>query len=582
MARSSKILVWLAALAGVAAALFYVFDNYADTIITGAADRMIRKHFSDTSSISLDYSRMDFSLSSGKLEVRDVRFSYPQKGISASVKSLKAGPVKPWRIWKDGQADLDYIAINNPELSFHLQRADTVVQEAVKDSIVNLSDEKGGIVKYVRNVGVKKVSVNDASVILRKVDSKLDLSVKDIDLSVFDISYNLEDKKLAYYDSLYVLSASGIAYTSADSLYRLDVDNLETEYAGGVFLKGFHGRNTIHKTHLAAARGKVPVTWSDFSAKKLHTSPVNLVRTVLQKNIQIDSVIIEGDKLTSYRDARYQPKKAFPMPQESILRIPLPVRIGIIDIRLPYYNMEIRRPEGSAGLLSFHDMGLKIKDFSNEQDHTTVFHITPHMGKGHGEVTLHLKNDGNCSFTLSGSVKNVDIGDFGSLLKPLFGASATGNIQSLKTSFSGNKFSTKGDFCLLYDNLKMEVDIEKTPVAFLAKHGKAIGALEGGIIHRQNPRKFKKEPFSCTIGAKRDPMKNYGAYIVSTLLNGVEQTVLNALVYKEAQKLKGKNLKENVVQRIKDKKEGIKERIGQKREKRQEKREERREKRNNR
>ena len=575
MGVKSKILVWLAAVAGVAALLFYVIDNNADTILSGIADHLIRKHFNDSSSVSLKYSVIDINLASRKLEVKDVRFSYPQKGISGSVKSIEAGPVKPWRIWKDKQAKLDYLTINNPEITVYLQPADTVA----------VSDKEGGIVKYIRNIGVKKVSVTDGSVLLSRTDSKLNLSARDIDLSVFDISYGLEDKKLTYCDSLYEISASRFAYVSADSLYRLDVDSLGTGNSEGVVIKGLHGRNTVHKTRLASAMGKVPVTWSDFSARKLHTSPVNIVRTILQKSILIDSVFIEGDKLTSYRDARYLPKKEFPMPQESILKIPIPVRIGTIDIRLTYYNMEIKRPQGSAGLLSLHDMGLKISNFSNEPDHTVVFHITPRMGKaGRGLATLHMKNDSNSSFTFSGSVNNVNISDFGSLLTPLFGVSASGNIQSLQTSFSGNRFSTKGDFCLLYDNLKLEVDQEKTPIAFLAKHGKAVDLLEGGLIHRQNPRKLKKEPFKCTIGVTRDPMKNYGAFMVSTLLNGVEQTVLNSLAYKEAQKMKNrkKDIRENVVQRIRDKKEGIKERIEQKREKRQEKREERREKRNNR
>ena len=375
---------------------------------------------------------------------------------------------------------------------------------------------------------------------------------------------------MTYCDSLYALSVSKFVYTSADSLYRLDVASIETENAGGLLLKGVHGRNTTKKTHLAASKGKVPVTWSDFSAKTLHTSPVNIIRTVLQKSILIDSVFIDGDRLTSFRDARYLPKKAFPMPQESILKIPIPVRIGSIDIRLTYYNMEIKRPEGSAGLLSLHDMGLKISNFSNEPDHTIVFHITPRMGKGHGAATLHMKNDSNSSFSFSGSVKNVNISDFGSLLMPLFGVSASGNIQSLQTSFSGNRFSTKGDFCLLYDNLKLEIDQEKTPIAFLAKHGKAVDLLEGGLIHRQNPRKLKKEPFKCTIAANRDPMKNYGAYIVSTLLNGVEQTVLNSLAYKEAQKRKDRKKKENLIQRIKEKKEERKEERLERKEERQE------------
>lgn len=552
-----KLLIWLAALAGTAASLFYVFDNYADQILTGIADNYIKKELCKTDSLSLNYSNLDYSLATGRIKVKDIEFSYLPKNIEGSCKSLELGPLKPRQVWREKQVALDYVRIREPKLSVRLKP-----DRKEKDSVQVKEVSESGIVKYIKKIGVKRVEVDNGCFSLRRTGSKMDLSADSISLSVYDLGYGLEDRKLTYCDSLYDFSASNFVFASKDSLYRLDVDNIATRNSGGLFMKGIHGRNTTSKNRHADAKGKVPVTWSDFKARTLRTSSVNIVRTVLQKRISIDSIFIDGDQMTSYRDARYQPKKEFPMPQESILRIPLPVHIGMIDIKITYYNMEIKRPEGSAGRLRFHDTGLKISRFSNDPDHTTVFRITPRMGKGQADVTLTLKNDRNSSFTFSGNARNVSISDFGGLIGPLFGVSATGSIQNLKTSFSGNKFSTKGNFCMLYDNLKLEVDPQKTPIAFLSKHSKAVSLLEGGIIHRQNPRKLKKEPFTCSITAKRDPMKNYGAYIVSTLLNGVEQTVLNSVAYKEAQKMKGrKNIlekKDKLVERIKEKKQEYK------------------------
>ena len=573
MARKPKILVWLAALALFAAVLFFAFDKYADQALTGIADHYLKKELAKADSLSLSYSHLDYSLATGRIKVKNISFSYPAKNIDGFCKSLELGSLKPLRVYREKQIDLDFVRINAPRLFVNLKE-----KNKDKDSAAVLEAGESAIVKYIKSISVKRIDVNDGSLSLKGKGNKTSLAAGDLDLSFFDVDYGLENKKLTYCDSLYRLSASKIAYVSKDSLYRLDVDSLQTKDAGGVFLKGIHGRNTTHKTHLAAAKGKVPVTWSDLKAKSLRTSSVNIFRTVLHKSISVDSVFIEGDKMTTYRDARYSPKKSFPMPQESILKIPLPLHIGTFDLRVTYYNLEVRRPEGSAGTLSLHDMGLKISNLSNAPEHTNIFCLTPRLGKGRGEITLHLKNDSQCSFYFNGSASNVSVSDFGGLIGPLFGVSATGSIHSLKTSFSGNKHSAKGDFCLLYDNLDLEIDAEKTPISFLSKHGKLLDFLEGGLIHRQNPRKLKKETYTCTVNANRDPMKNFGNYLLTVVLDGVEQTVLDKMAYKLAKKTKDK--KENVIQRIKDKKENIKDRIEQKREKRQEKREERREKRN--
>ncbi|MBR4802561.1 MAG: hypothetical protein IK041_07090 [Bacteroidales bacterium] len=542
MGRKSKILVWLAVIVGVVAVLGLLCHRYADRALTGIAEHYLKKELAKTDSLKLGYSNLSFRLATGKLKVKNVVFSYLPMNIEGSCKSVELGPLKPLRVWKEEKVDLDYIRINSPRIAFILQTKKSEPDTGRKDAVP--VTDGGGIVKIIKNIGVRRVSVDNGSVSMKRTGSKMSLSAEDLDLSLFEIGYNLEDRKLRYCDSLYSLSASGFSYISKDSLYRLDVDSLKTENAGGLFLKGVHGRNTTGKKHYAVAKGKVPVTWSDLRARALHTSSINLVRTVLQKSISIDSLSIEADKLNTYRDSRFSPKKAFPMPQESIQKIPLPLHIGTVDMRVTYFDMEVKRPEGSAGLLTLHDMGLKISNLSNQAENTAIFHLTPRLGKGRGEITIHLKNDRHSSFSIKASAHNINLSDLGSLTGPLFGVSAKGEIQSIRTAFKGNSASAGGDFCMLYDNLDLKIDSKKTPIEFLEKHGKLIDFLEGGLIHRQNPRKHKNEPFTCKVGAKRDPMKNFGSYMVSTVLDGVEQTVMDKLAYKLSQKKKAKGKKE--------------------------------------
>ena len=139
----------------------------------------------------------------------------------------------------------------------------------------------------------------------------------------------------------------------------------------------------------------------------------------------------------------------------------------------------------------------------------------------------------------------------------MFGVLVDADIKKLNASVTGNRNSASGSFCMQYSDLQVKVDNEKMPYQKVADKAKLINRFAGAAIHKQNPRKNQTEPYSCTVYAKRDPMKNFGAYMAAVFLDGAKKTVLRDLPYKEVGKIMSgaKKKKQDLLDKIKRKKE---------------------------
>lgn len=93
-----------------------------------------------------------------------------------------------------------------------------------------------------------------------------------------------------------------------------------------------------------------------------------------------------------------------------------------------------------------------------------------------------------------------------------------------------------------YTGLQVKIDKDKAPKKLEGKAG-LINTFSGAAIFKENPRENQSEPYTCTISVKRNPMKNYGSYMVSAMLDGVEKTVLRKLALKEVSKMSAKGKK---------------------------------------
>ena len=528
----------------------------ADRILTSYADQKLNEFIAHSDSFNLSYSDLDLNLAKGTVRLKDVSFS--KDSISATVKTLEAGNINPREVWKTRQLMLDYISLNGVKLSALLgHKADTVKVKSL-DSTHN--QQPSGIQKFIDTIGVSKVMLKGGELSFHRLGNHMRLGIGDINLNLYDIGYGISSGHFGYCDSLYDLSLSKISFTSGTGLYAMSLDSLSTRNSGKIAISNFKGENTVGKLQLTNKKGKVPVSWTEFKIKKLHTSKVNIVRSVNERKIEIDSVVVNGNQLTVFRDARHAAKTATKMPQEALTSISIPLHIKNVDVRMPYLKLENQPQKGSTGSIQLHDVAFSLNNVSNQEGNTLKARIRPHLGKGSGDIHLHLVNDKNSSFTLEANLKNVKGSDLESLLNPLFGVSVSADISKLTSNVNGNRNSASGSFCLQYTDLQIHMNKQsqkKIDKSDLVNH------FAGAAIHKQNPRKPGEPPYSCTVNVKRDPMKPVGNYLTSILFDGVKKTVLRDLTLKEVDKLisKGHKSKENLKEKIKEKTEKGKEKV---------------------
>ena len=565
-----RFLIILAVFLGCLALAVNVVLFNADRLLTGYADHKLREALAKFGSFDMSYSRLDLNLAKGTVSLSDVSFS--KDSLKATVKKIETGHINLRQAWKTRQLLLDYIKADGVKVSFvQMPKTEGVIRDTAQKSAA--LNKLSGMQKYLDTIGVERVIINGDDFSLRRTGSHLGLGVGNISLRLSDFGYGISSGKFSYCDSLYDLRVNNLAFISADGLYTLSADSLYTRNSGSIAISSLHGRSTVGKRELAARKGKIPVSWTDLRIKHLRTSAINLARMVISREISIDSIFVTGNQLTVFRDNRYAPKKAFKMLQESLTSISTPLHIGYVDLSMPYLTMEIQPQKGKTGALHLHDVSAVVRNISNAPENTLEAHIRPRLGKGRGDLHLSLKNDKNCSFNVKALINNVKGSDFETLLRPMFGVSVSADIKSLNSSVSANKHSAAGSFCMLYDNLKVTVE---DPAILSKRFSNKVGLvnkLAGAAIHKQNPRKRQEEPFACQVSANRDPMKNFGAYLVSVLLDGMEKTCLRELTYKEAEKLKSKGNeikeKKNAIfekikdtkEKVKDKKEKLKEKI---------------------
>lgn len=525
------------AAACIALIIFFLW-RYADSMVTKFADTKLQELSANSDSFKFSYSKLDISFVKGTIKLSDVTFS--KDSISASAKRVMCGGLHPLKAWRSRKLLLDYVRADGVKLRACL------IEKAKSDSLSvdSVSSSRGGLQKYLDTIGISKAIINGEEISVKRLKDSLKIELGKINAKAFGLGYSVASSKISFCDSLYDLTLKGVAFTNSNGLYAINLDTLSTRNSGSVSIKNFHGRNTVAKKELSSRKGNVPVTWTNLKIKELHTSNVNLIRVIQEKKIEIDSVFITGDQVNTFRDSRHYPKVPFKMPQESLASISIPIHVGGVKLTMPYFKMEVMPMSGSGGVgaFNFHDVDATISNITNKVDSTIKVHMRPRLGKGKGDLHLNLTLDKNSTFTAKAVINNINGSDLETFLHPVFGVKMAVNISKLNTSLKGNKNSIGGSFCMQYTGLQVKIDKDKAPKKLEGKAG-LINTFSGAAIFKENPRENQSEPYTCTISVKRNPMKNYGSYMVSAMLDGVEKTVLRKLALKEVSKMSAKGKK---------------------------------------
>lgn len=433
--------------------------------------------------------------------------------------------------WSDIDISLLTGKVRIDSLTFNASIADTATGDTTHVTTIVPRVEIGSIhwwpLLFKRNLCIDEIQAMDGTVDIKHTQNQWHFSTDSLFLAVHDVEYRFADSSLTLSDSLYYFSARHCSYTSSDSLLHVAWQAITTENGGCLTIQDMSGGHTDSKKKHAKNKGKIPASWAQFEIPEIRTSSFNLIRVAQSDTIAIDSLIVDAEKMSIYRDEQYPPEEPYPMMHEKIKGLPIPLDIAYTGLSINTFNLEWT-PDGShVGKMTLRNMETHIQHLSNHENAKINIGFNGRFAKGgktRGKLNMTL--DEQCHFGLNVNVTDLTGDSFRDFLYPVFGLELTSNIHSLVMNTQGDKTKTKGDFCMLYDTFKARIDKKKTFNPQLSKYAGVINTFAYVALLQHNPRRKGKEPRTCEVEAVRDEWEPMHKYLIAPLNDGMAQTVL--------------------------------------------------------
>ncbi|MBQ7448559.1 MAG: hypothetical protein IJS73_02010 [Paludibacteraceae bacterium] len=359
---------------------------------------------------------------------------------------------------------------------------------------------------------------------------------KNINLTLNDLRFNLRDTTFSYNDSVYAISLDKLLFTSPDGLFSLTTGLVETTDGGAIIMSDIKGGHTTAKNQLADKLGKIPTTWAQFDIKTVRTSPVNIFRMAQANAVNIDTVYVTGNSAHIYRDLQYDPKEPFPMPQDALMNMPLPLKIGRLIASMPKLQVELTMTGKTVGQLPINNLKATVSNITNEAKKT----ITASVNAGFGmeamlQAVFSMTLDKNKHFSLSLNGTNAHGADLDEFMNPLFGVKVGCDIHQLKMTTKGDKLTSSGSFLMVYNNLKINIE-KNTPIEQISKYAGVINAVAPLVLFEKNPRFKNKDAMEFDVSWRNDVTKDFAFYMMGPMIDGMIQTVLPKNIVKTIKK----------------------------------------------
>lgn len=431
--------------------------------------------------------------------------------------------------WSDLNIRLLHGSIRIDSLSAQLNIADSTTNDTTYLNVLVPRLDVGRIhwltLLRHRVVRIDRVRLTNGNIALSKHNDHTELHLDSLCLAAHDLRYNLLDSTFTYNDSVYLIRATNIGYTSDDGLFSAKVGSLATEDAGCIILTDIIGGNTDKREQHAVKMGKQEVTWARFNLSRVRTTPVNIIRMALTQQVMIDTVSIDGPNTEIYYDAQFPPKQPYPMPQQSLAAIEQPLLIKQLSASLGVLHLAVTLDGKHVGLLDLKKTRARVSNISNTPGNTLKAKVTTHIGGSEVNVTTGLTLDKRRSLTYNADIKELKGHDLVGLTKPLLGVELNCNIHSIHTECKGDSISMGGTFCMCYDSLNVHLD-ENGPMKDLSSLAWLINPLASVVLYNRNPRNDNELPATFEVSADYDPMQPFPAYYIAIISDGIIQSIL--------------------------------------------------------
>ncbi|SDE85499.1 hypothetical protein SAMN05421636_10860 [Pricia antarctica] len=464
--------------------------------------------------IQLEYKNMNVNILTGTIGIKDISLDFYDSdsmllNTSVRMDAISLEGLGYWDFLLFNKINARQLLLEHPQVRYYPYRL-----------LTEKNAEPEGVVKLRRAIAIGKLSVEEGRLDLLQQDKdSIALSIKNVNFFVANARTGSEliTKKIPVEYGNYELTADSL-YVNLGSYEKLDVTTLlwnqDQAKVTGLQLHSKYDKEELSQ-HLTTERDHINL--------KIPEMDLDSIRFGFEKDtffIRTATGTIRKPNLEMYRDKLIADdnttKKLYSrMMRELPIHIDVP-KFEILDGKIRYSERvaDVTDP----GKLSFDKVNATLSNISNiypSGGKTSIKAKTQFMGDA--DMTLDWSfdvNRTNDAFLAAGTVTNFNTTSINPFLVSNLRAKASGTIDQLYFTVSGNAVSSAGDMRMKYDDFRFQV--LKKDRSEINKFLTVVGNLFVNSGSNTNAEGFRYG----SIDAERDPTKSFFNYLWLNVRDG--------------------------------------------------------------
>lgn len=494
-------------------AIVIIAQISAKSAVADFLERKLPQH------VQLKYENMDANVLSGTIGLRDISINFYDRdsmllNTKVTMDAIALEGLGYWDFLVNSKIDVQRLLLERPKVRHYPYRV-----------LPKKENETEGVVQLLKVISIKELSVQNGSLDLLRddVDSTA-VALRNLNFSVENASTGPDVivKKIPVDYGSYELNADSL-YVNLGPYEKLEAAtfrwNRERAEVTGLQLQSKYDKIALSK-HLTEERDHVDL--------KIPGMRLDSIRFGFEKDsffIATGKGTIDKPVLELYRDKFLDDDMATKkLYGRSIRQLPIHINVPKIEI----VNGKVVYSERVAdvsnpGKLSFEALNATLSNISNTYpsgEKTLIQAKTKFMGEA--DMTLDWSfdvNRTNDAFFASGTVSNFNTKSINPFLESNARAKASGSIDQLYFTISGNSISSSGDMKMKYQDFRFQV-LKKNRLGI----NKVLTAI--GNIFIDDGSKTDAAGFRYgSIAAERDPTKSFFNYLWLNVRNGTLSTL---------------------------------------------------------
>ncbi|MDQ3191967.1 MAG: DUF748 domain-containing protein [Bacteroidota bacterium] len=490
------------------------------------------------------YESLEVDLWSGSISFDEVKWSFPkdtalveQKG---SVERISIKGIDLWILIGDIDIKIDRILLDNPEM--HIRILDS---PALVDSLVERQQyEEFSFYSLIKG---QINSLNVASIIIRNgnatwinlSDNKVRRKIKNAHLSVdfIELDSTIAAANNGWFTMNNVeLNCAGAEIFLPDSLHKIKTGKIHLDYLNSAITVDSIVLIPLYSKSQMSRAYKYEIDWIDLMVGKVKIINIDLYTLMVSGKLRIDNVLVDGLKLTAFRDKTQAegPKKYLPFPQMALKNMGMNIKIDSVHLR----NARIEYEEHSqltnkTGSVFFTKMNATIYNITNDSlsyissPIATMKVKTKLMGKIDLNVDIGFNLTNNYgNHWLKGSLKGFELSVFNPVCEPLAAVSIqSGKVERIDFNVRLNDHVSDGNMSFIYSDLKIKIldNLNSKPKS----RNKTKSFLANTFLVKKSNPSGKREPRIGIVHFERLKEKSIFHFWSKSLLTGVKSTLVS-------------------------------------------------------